>query len=264
MAHNVPILYQDRDTFIHRRDPRVKLLLLILLFIFLFSAPTWQWMLVPVGLGLLIALIAKTSWKWLLALWALHLPSFIVLVLVPSLEHLIAGEHGKALETVEGELRLVLAWTGAIFVSVSLFSTIDPNGLKNGMLGLGFPPIVAFAVGLSYRMLYVTLNEIVEIANAMRLKGLDSNWKRPLRFVKNSLKISLPVLFAVLRRGPTLMCVLDMRGFARRAQLERLDAGDLTFGACGAIAFLLPLGQRLQLTQGLEAMWNTLQSGIGL
>lgn len=46
MATGVPVLYQERDTVMHRRDPRVKMLLFALLFVFLFIAPTWQWMLV--------------------------------------------------------------------------------------------------------------------------------------------------------------------------------------------------------------------------
>jgi energy-coupling factor transporter transmembrane protein EcfT len=54
MPSRVPVLYQDRDSVIHRRDARVKIVLFGLLFIFLFVAPNWKWMLVPLVLGLLL------------------------------------------------------------------------------------------------------------------------------------------------------------------------------------------------------------------
>jgi energy-coupling factor transport system permease protein len=52
MDSRVPVLYQDHDTILHRRDARVKILLFALLFVYLFVAPTWQWLLLPTALGL--------------------------------------------------------------------------------------------------------------------------------------------------------------------------------------------------------------------
>lgn len=251
MAQNVPVLYQDIDTPIHHRDPRVKVLLFFLLFIFLFIAPTWQWMLVPTILGLVIAMIARTSWKWLAVLWLIHLPTFIVLILIPTFSDLIAGDYGAALEAVTTHLRLILAWSAAIFVSVSLFSTIEPNELKNGLLGLGVPPVIAFAIGLSYRLLYVTLSEIFQIADAMRLKGVELDWKKPFRFIWNSLRLSLPVLFTVLRRGPTLMAVMDMRGYSKSSNLGGLDLADILMLACGVLILGLAAAERFGLIPAL-------------
>jgi energy-coupling factor transport system permease protein len=65
MSTQVPVLYQDHDTVLHRRDARVKILLFALLFVYLFVAPTWQWLLVPTALGLIMAVVARTPWKWL-------------------------------------------------------------------------------------------------------------------------------------------------------------------------------------------------------
>jgi energy-coupling factor transport system permease protein len=139
----------------------------------------------------------------------------------------LAGNFGALVETAAAELRLILAWTAAIVISVSLLSTIDAESLTDGMRSLYFPPVVAFAVGLSYRLLYVTLGEAFRIADAMKIKGVDLSLKRPFRFIWNSLRISFPVLFAVLRRGPTLMSSLAMRGYqTKRPNLGGLDLGD--------------------------------------
>lgn len=246
MTARVPILYRDYNTIIHQRDPRVKILLLLLLFLFLFVAPTWQWMVVPVVLGLFVAILARTPWKWLVVLWAIHLPTFIVLIGIPAGSAILARNFGKAAEAATAELRLILAWTAAIVVSVSLLSTMDADDLTRGLRGLRLPRVIAFAVGLSYRLLYTTLAEAFQIAKAMRVKGVELETKNIFRLVWNSLKISLPVLFAVLRRAPTLMATLDMRGFGRKSSgLGKLDLGDWLLLLIGLTVFGLALADRV-------------------
>lgn len=217
-SSSVPTLYREHDTFIHRRDPRVKLLLLILLFFFLFLAGSWEWMLVAVVLGVIQAAIARTPWTWMAVLWAIHLPTFIVLILIPAAGPLFAGNFAKVAEAAAAELRLILAWSAAIFISVSMLSTMDAEDLTRGIRGLRLPPVVALAIGLSYRLLYTALGEAFRIADAMKIKGVDLNPKHFFRFLWNSLRLSLPLLLAVVRRAPTLMSALEMRGFRKGMQ----------------------------------------------
>ena len=245
MTSSVPTLYRERDTFIHHRDPRVKILLLILLFFFLFLAGSWEWMLVAVILGLLQAIVARTPWKWMAVLWAIHLPTFIVLILVGAAQPLFAGNFAKVAETAAAELRLILAWSAAIVISVSMLSTMDSDDLTRGIRGLRLPPVVALAVGLSYRLLYTTLGEAFRIADAMKIKGVDLNPKHFFRFLWNSLRLSLPLLLAVIRRGPTLMSALEMRGFQRgSARLGNIGFWDAIYFLIGLSVFVLAVCDR--------------------
>jgi energy-coupling factor transport system permease protein len=245
MTSSVPTLYQERNTFVHRRDPRVKILLLILLFFFLFLAESWQWMLVLVILGLIQAAIARTPWKWMAVLWAIHIPTFLALILIPAAAPLLAGNFVKVAEVASAELRLILAWTAAILVSVSMLSTMDAEDLTKGIRGLHLPPVVALAFGLSYRLLYTTLGEAFRIADAMKIKGVDLDPKHFFRFIWNSLRISLPLLFAVVRRAPTLMSALQMRGFRRgRVQLKAIDFWDAVYFLIGLAVFGLATCER--------------------
>lgn len=244
-SSSVPTLYQERDTFIHNRDPRVKLLLLVLLFFFLFLAGSWEWMLVAVILGLLQAMVARTPWRWMALLWAIHLPTFIVLLLVGAAGPLFAGNFAKVAEVAAAELRLILAWTAAIFVSVSMLSTMDAEDLTRGIRGLRLPPVVALAFGLSYRLLYTTLGEAFRIADAMKIKGVDLNPKHFFRFLWNSIRLSLPLLLSVIRRGPTLMSALEMRGFRRGSpRLGNIDFWDAIYFLIGLTVFVLATGDR--------------------
>jgi energy-coupling factor transport system permease protein len=244
-SSHVPTLYREQDTFIHHRDPRVKLLLLALLFFFIFLAGSWEWMLVAVILGLIQAIIARTPWTWVGVLWAIHIPTFIVLILVPAAGPLFQGDFAAVAEAAAAELRLILAWTAAIVISVSMLSTMDAEDLTRGIRGLYLPPVVALAVALSYRLLYTTLGEAFRIADAMKMKGLDLNPKHFFRFIWNSLRISFPLLFAVLRRAPFLMSSLEMRGFRKgRAKLGNLDFWDIIYLLIGVVVFSLAVADR--------------------
>lgn len=261
MTARVPVLYRDYGTIVHQRDPRVKILLLLLLFIFLFIAPTWQWMSLAVVLGLVTAVLARTPWRWLVVLWAIHIPTFVVLFLIPASSALFSRNYAKIAEAATGELRLIMAWTAAIVVSISLLSTMDPNDLVRGLRGLRLPRIAAFAVGLTYRLLYTTLAEAFQISKAMQIKGVEMETKNPFRLVWNALRISLPVLFAVLRRAPTLMATLDMRGFGRRSSgLGKLDLGDWLLLLLGIVIVGLALGDRVGLLPDPWLPWLSPES----
>jgi energy-coupling factor transport system permease protein len=248
MATAVPMLYQERDTVIHRRDPRVKMLLFALLFVFLFVAPTWQWMLVPTVLGLLLALVARTPWKWLAVFWLIHVPSFLVIVGLPAAKLLLAGQFAIN-DDLAGGLKLLLAWSGAIFVSISLFSTMDSEDITQGLRGLGVPRVAACAVGLSYRLLFFTLRDILQIADAMQIKGVDLETRHPVRLVRHVLQLSFPILFAVVRQAPILMAALEMRGFLqpRQRQAWTFDSGDVALAGSGVLACGMALIARLGL-----------------
>jgi energy-coupling factor transport system permease protein len=256
MDSRVPVLYQDHDTILHRRDARVKILLFGLLFIYLFVAPTWQWLLLPTALGLVMAVVARTPWKWLAILWFLHIPTFIVLLGIPACQQLLAGSFEINKDIASG-LRLTLAWTAAIFVSVSLFSTVDTNDLTEGLRALGAPTVAAVAVGLSYRLLYVTLSQIFQIADAMKIKGVNLETRNPIRLILNGLKLSMPILFTVVRRGLILMCSLEMRGVLkgkRQRRRSRLDLADIVLLSGAVVICSLALGARIGLLPSLSSM----------
>jgi energy-coupling factor transport system permease protein len=249
MDARIPVLYSNKDTALHRRDPRVKLLLLFFLLVFLFVAPGWHWMLVPLAVGVGFAFSAQTPWKWILLFWAIHIPSFIVLVMVPAVGQLLSGEL-EMTENLSSGLHLTLAWSAAIFVSVSLMSTMQVSELVQGLRGLGLPPVAAFSVGLSYRLLFSTLNDVLMLADSMRLRGVELELKHPIRLLRNSARLALPILFSVVRKGPTLMCVLEARGFGTPAAVRSrraLDGADYALVAAAVAVFAFAANDRFDL-----------------
>jgi len=224
------LLYVEGDSFLHRRDPRVKLALFFVLFVYLFTAPHWTWLAVALVAGIAFALIAGTSWLWLGLFWAVHLPSFIVLVAVP-LGGAIAGDEtlADAAGRLGGELRLVIAWSAAIFVSVSLFSTMKPDEVRQGLRGIGMPRVVAMSVALSLRMIYAAVDEGRHVVACMRLKGVALDPRRPRAFASDVLAVSLPLVFGLLRRAAPLVYAIDKRGYTDGRSQPPLDHADLWF-----------------------------------
>lgn len=240
------LLYAEGDSFLHRRDPRVKIALFALLFVYLFTAPHWIWLAVAVVAGISFALIAGTSWLWIGIFWAVHLPSFLVLIGVP-LRGAFAGEttFADAAGDLQGELRLVLAWSAAIFVSISLFSTMKPDEVRRGLRGLGIPHVVAMAVAVSLRMIYAAIDEGRRIVENMRLKGVALDPRRPRRFLSDVIAVSLPLIFGLLRGAAPLVYALDQRGYVDGTRQPPLNGADRWFLAIPAVIVLASIAASL-------------------
>ena len=241
------LLYAEGDSFLHRRDPRVKIALFALLFVYLFTAPHWTWLAAAVIGGIAFALIAGTSWLWIGIFWAVHLPSFIVLIGIP-LRSAFAGEAAlaEAASGLGGELRLVLAWSAAIFVSISLFSTMKPDEVRRGLHGIGMPQVVAMAVAVSLRMIYAAIDEGRRIVENMRLKGVALDPRRPASFFSDVVAVSLPLVFGLLRGAAPLVYALDQRGYVDGTRQPPLDRADRWFLAIPTVVVLASIAVTLR------------------
>lgn len=210
----VPLLYTDKDTFLHRRDPRIKLVLFGLVIAFLYTAPTWQWMVGATLVGLALCLVARVPGRALLILWLLQLPNFIGLVIVPVTRDLIAGGFSPFDGDLDFGLKLGFAWSAALFLSLALLSTMSPDRLTDGMRGLRIPEPLCFLVGYAFLLIYASLADIFRSVDALKVKGLELSVRRPVRAIGNAAKLFVPVIIIMARRAGTMMSVLQLRGFS--------------------------------------------------
>lgn len=230
----VPVFYTDKGTYLHRRDPRVKLVLFAVLVVFLYTAPTWWWMLGATLVGLAMAISARVPG---LVLWLLQLPNFLGLVLVPAAQGYLAGD-GTPFDGLDFGLRLGFAWSAALFVSISLFSTIDVDHLTDGLRGLRVLEQGCFLVGYAFLPMYASLSDIFRTVDAMRLKGIELRVKRPLQAVFNMARLVIPAIITMARRAGIMMSVLQLRGFSfserrQTTTLRPLVAADVVLLAAG-------------------------------
>lgn len=252
MALRIPVLYTEKDTFLHRRDPRAKWLLFLMLVLFLYTAPSWPWMVGMAAVGLGIAAVARLSWRWLLVLWLLQLPNFLALIVIPAARDLLTGDVQPFDGTLAFGLRLGFAWSAALFVSIGLFSTMDIDEMTDGLRGLKVPEVVCFTFGYAFLLLYTSLSDVFRIVDAMNVKGVKLATKNPLRLVPNLARLMIPVIFTIVRRASTMAAVLEMRGHSfterpKRPQVHRFGGPDAALLASGLLILILAAGARFGL-----------------
>jgi energy-coupling factor transport system permease protein len=234
---NVPVLKTDRDSFWHRRDPRVKVALFAFLIVLIYVAPSWAWMATLVGVGVLLAITARAPWKWLAVMLLIQVPNIIGLVVLPAWEGLSKGEFAFDAEFQFG-LRMALGWIAAVLIGVSLISTMEIDELAEGFRGIGLPRRFAFTVSYAFVLVYLSVGDILRIAEAARLKGIELTLRHPVKFVSGVFRLMMPSLFTTVRRGAAMTAALDVRGFSaadahvRRARykFDLADASALGVG----------------------------------
>jgi energy-coupling factor transport system permease protein len=266
MARRVPMIYHERETVLHHRDPRAKLLVFALLVMLLYVAPTWQWMAALTVLGLCMAAVARLSWKWVVGLWLLQVPNIISIIVFAASDQLLAG-HLPALSELDFALKIAFAWAAALFISVSLFATMQADEIADGLRGLGVPEVICFTVEYTFLLIYVSLNDMFRIADAMKLKGIALETKNPLRLMMSIPRLFVPSVITIFRRASTMMAVLQMRGFSATKQRDRersstFDGGDATLVAGGLLVFGAALSARFGVTERLPSRFAELIVGL--
>lgn len=241
--------YQEKDTLLHRLDPRAKILVAAALFLFL-------WMRTDLHI-LALAVVPLVALVLLGGLTRRLLPSLrfygiLGLFLVPgnALLHSLYAPLGGPEPTVLlqvtppgtfllGELfltreafafslwvyvRLILM---LVTVNVFVMST-DLDEVEALLYRLRFPDFFVLTLGFAFRFLPTLAEEASRIRDAQRARGLDPKAGGPLRRTWNSLiPVLMPLIVNVLRRSLRLAEALETR--ATFVYPRRTSVTDLTF-----------------------------------
>jgi energy-coupling factor transport system permease protein len=243
MKRRVPVVYNDRDTWLHRRDVRTKLGVFVLMLLYLYVAPTWEWMLAMVVVGFGLVALARVPPKWIVALLALQLVNVLGILAFPAIERLVTGGSAFGGDFDFG-LKLAFSWQAALLVTASLFTTVELTELIDGLRSLGVPEILCFTLEYVFLLFYITISDLFRIMDAMKVKGLGIETRNPLIFARNVPRLAVPMFMSVLKRSNTMMSVLTMRGYSfsnRDRELRhsmKFDAGDALLLGVAVTVFL--------------------------
>ncbi len=228
-------LFVPRDSWLHRLDPRTKLLLtLVALVICLLYQDMLVLAGVLVGFHLILALagIPATSLGWL---WARMLPlTLMVLILQPFFSSPAGGrilwEVGPVRWTLEGVLTGVmfaLRVNSMAFAAAGLLFTTEPTQLVRGLVKLGLPYTWGLTVSLAIRYLPTTYGLYQSIHDAQRARGWDPGRGGLVRRLKNYSPMLVAVIIAALRMADNLAMALAARGLG--APYKRTMLRDIRF-----------------------------------
>lgn len=115
-------------------------------------------------------------------------------------------------------------------ISLAVFSAMSPRKLSRGMLRLGVPRQLTFAIAYGYRMMPLLVEEYHALINSFRLRSEVPDERGLLRWryfyylLKLSVKAFYPLIFNVAKRARVTVEAMETKGFSYSLGDERSRA----------------------------------------
>ena len=209
-----PSLYLDRDTWVHRLDPRTKMFLLIGAFVlaFIFVDPIYE--IVVLAVVLLFGYFAKAL-ENLRRIWFILLAVALLTIVLWSLVG--AGETPLflfvELEAVLYGVSMALRIDTTIIAGVIFLSTTRNEEVAIGLVKLGIPYRFAFAVSTALRLVPTIASTGYTISQAQRSRGLDLDSGNFLQRTRKYVPLLVPVFVTTIRSTNVFSMALESKGF---------------------------------------------------
>jgi len=255
--------YIPGDSFIHRLDPRTKLISSIWFILLIFMGSSW-W-----SYGLLIATVfiaAKLS-QIPIRYYINGLKPLTFLILITVVFQLmfsqgdaILFEFGWLQITQEGLINAVLIiirFVLIVFMSTILTLTTTPLEIADGIEALLRPlkrfkvPVqeIALILSIALRFVPTLMQETEKIMNAQRARGVDFSAGNLLERMKKVVPLLIPLFISSIDRADQLAVAMTARGYhggEMRTKLRQLvwSRNDwLIFGIFTGLTLLLVVGR---------------------
>lgn len=255
-------IYLDNNSLIHRLDPRTKIIVFLLTFvaILLFENPLWM---MPVAFLIMVQLIISGSFKNLRRI------RYILIVLTISsmvlwnffsqgITHLfwIFELESFYFSIARTLLMILMISTGMI-----LISTTRNEELVLGMIRLGMPYRVGFAISTSLRLVPTIASSTITISQAQRSRGLDLDSGSLVARMRKFMPLLVPVFISTIRNTNIFAMALESKGFGAREkrtfylklEMKKVDyvivAFAIVFVAASIILSIMGYGQIAGLTR---------------
>lgn len=210
-------MYLENDSFVHRLDPRAKLLAMFCSFVaaVLLTQPLFGlavtvmvliWGALAGTLGNLkrIRVILITIFIMSVVMWSLFTRTGETLFLFVKTEGLIMG--------LSSGIRIVTMITaGLIFLSTTRIEEISL-----GLVKIGLPYPVGFAFSSAIRLLPTFIGAGATISQAQRSRGLDLETGGFTERIRKYIPLLVPIFLSAIRSTDQLARALESKGFGAR------------------------------------------------
>lgn len=239
--------YSPFNTFVHKLDPRNKIVLLILLVVAVFlQFSLWSTVLIISGalfiFLLVLMLISHSSilglFKSILGMWFLILFLLIVYLLVPnsSYTHVMVDINGFKLyyDALFQAGYIILRIVMMIGLTTILTSTTKPMDLTYGfewfmtpLKVIKFPAHeIAMTISIALRFIPTLLDETTRIMKAQESRGVDFTHGRLIKRLKALSSLIIPLIVSAFQRSDELADAMEARGYdphGKRTRYRRLS-----------------------------------------
>ena len=255
MLNNIMIgQYFPGNSFLHRLDARVKILLLLILLIEVFvftSAPVY---LLMTGITFLLIMISKVPVRMVLRslkpLWWIILFTFVLhLFSHPGREIYRIWQFVITQEGVEQGALISVRLMLLIVLSTLLTFTTSPLKLTDALESLlspfkrlGLPAHeLAMMMTIALRFIPTLIRETDKIMKAQQSRGADFVTGSIMSRLKNMVPILVPLFLSAFRRADDLALAMEARcyrGGEGRTRMKEMKLGRLDYVAIGVFAVL--------------------------
>ncbi|MCL2766265.1 MAG: energy-coupling factor transporter transmembrane protein EcfT [Peptococcaceae bacterium] len=238
------------DSWIHRLDPRSKILCVLAAAFAVFLAADWLGLALFAGFVFLVmgltGINALSYFRGLLAIWLLLSVTFILNVLLTPGEVLFgAGFISVTKEGLIGGSQLFLRLALLILIAFTLTLTTSPINLTAGLESimsplkkLGLPTHeIAMMMTIALRFVPTLMTEADKIAKAQISRGAAFGTGGMFNRVKGMIPLFVPLFISAIRNAEELAVAMEARCYQGGANRTRMN--DLVLSAKDYVALLI-------------------------
>ena len=242
-------LYSEKDTFLHRLDPRVKMLAVALISVLAFILSELVYLVLLLGFILLLLVLARSSYGK--AFFALKFViRFMVLI---TLLWPIFDRSGTPVLFSIGPLDITepAVWRGVTSaVRVGCFATVwyilmfttSQRDLVRGLVKLGLRFDYGLALAISFRFIPTFGLTVESIKDAQRARALELDKGSIVRRSRNYVSILVPTIVSALRTADALALTLQSRAYgatSNRTYLREIRMSPSDYAAVVVVVLIL-------------------------
>ena len=248
--------YFPGNSFVHRLDPRTKLLILVIYIVALFTASNW------ISYGIVLAFLAISIWISTIPLKSIlrgMKPLVMILIFTGILnlfftagETVLVSFWGIDI-TLEGIIRAVFMMARILMLITGTFLltyTTSPISLTDGLESLLGPlkvlrlPVheLSMMMCIALRFIPTLIEETDKIMSAQKARGADFESGNLMQRVKALVPILVPLFISAFRRADELATAMECRcyqGGDGRTKMKLLRYKRADFTAFGAGILLM-------------------------
>jgi energy-coupling factor transport system permease protein len=226
----------DRDSFFTRLDfrPKMVMMAVITVIAFLWESPIMQFSLAAVVVT--TSLLVGVKFRYIRLIMTIMLPFYILLLLthgffnIQQVQSLVGREltpifafpnHWWIIGGLRMTLEGVLYGVNVIFKTLTLtlviplgVFTTEVDTMIVGMVRARIPYKIAFIFSATLRFFPLLFQEIGNIIEAQRLRGLAMERMNPVKRVRVYSKVAVPLILGAMVKSQQLEVVLQSKAFS--------------------------------------------------
>ena len=250
MKHSFIDQYSDRDSFIHRLDPRTKFIITLLFILAVIITPPTTWQVFALYLLLIATLIfiSKVPILYVLKRSLVIIPFVLLIaIFIPFFkEGEVAGSYNIWLWEVsvtDSGLEvlwniLARAWL-SILSLILLTSTTKMTNLLRGLEQLRMPRVMVMILSFMYRYIFVLIDEVMRMKQARDSRNFGGKHLWQIRTIGNMIGT---LFIRSYERGERVYASMLARGFDGQTRtLDHLNfrQADAYFGISLSLLLIL-------------------------